>query len=223
MYSYREGSSSNLVTKYRGSSGFGRYRKQKSKVSPAIRREITRISKRVYNKRTELKYFMTGASASIPTVGGSIVDLTAIPQSVSDTDCTGDSLWLRNISLRAFTALNVVANLAGSVRIVLFQWFDDTTPTVSVILNAGAINPMVAPYNHDTNQKFSILYDATVGVSSGNLYDSYTNCLVKPTKGRVDYSNGTTTGVNKVYMLFVTDTATTLSFTYTAQVQYNDA
>lgn len=132
--------------------------------------------------------------------------------SLSDlTVGTDDGQRLKHqISLKSLH-LNVCAYPADAtniLRFIVFQYFDDSFPTTANILQStSSTNSWLSPYNFDNAKAFRILYDSSKmlnGVAKpGIVFNKY----VKLTKARknVEYSGTTSNGLNKVYLLVVSD------------------
>jgi len=99
------------------------------------------------------------------------------------------------------------------VRVAVFRWLDDTTPTVSDIFR-GTTSAWYLPlsiYNHDQRGKFNILYDKTHVVSNNGNELVSINKTLKLAKKQFRYTNGTTTGTNKLYVFVGADRALSTS------------
>ncbi len=188
---------------------------------------VSRIANRNLNKRIEKKYF-TNYAAGSRDWSGAVYSITDIPQGDTDTTRDGDSLFLKSVQLRYSVVAGDTTNL---VRLVMFQYLDDTTPTVSNILNSGylgAAGAPLTPFHHDERSKYRILYDS--GPMSVDTYNPQLvrKVFVKNNKKMVNqirYNGGTTTGSNKIYLIELSDSgaASHPSFNTISKVNFNDS
>ncbi len=119
-----------------------------------VRREITR--------KQEKKYLLTnqvdvGMSFDVPL----LVSLCDIAQGDGDSERDGDSCQMKSVQIRGRT--NASHTDAQFSRILLFQWLQDTVPTLNQVILAGTpdAHAVFEPYNHDRRHQFRILYDKT--------------------------------------------------------------
>jgi len=128
------------------------------------RRGLTRSGvKRVVRSMAEHKYWDktdTGAGTSFNTNGP--VLLTGIPQGTTDSTRVGDKLQITSMQFTfdLFTVSHAACGVAA--RIIVFQWYDDGTPTAASILQ-DVTNPLISPFDHDLKVKRRIVMDKTIG------------------------------------------------------------
>lgn len=165
---------------------------------------------------------------------GTIISLSDIPQDATDTGRVGDKVTMTSLEIK-YSFWSAAANPAATppelpksnyiLRVIIFIWKDDTTPTLGMILNddAGATSleqTVLAPLNHDLKVKRKIImdetYNANVAISDlGQILSSF-----KPTqqyrrvfdltkmRGGLNTINFTPTaneGINKIWMLMVSN------------------
>lgn len=142
---------------------------------------------------------------------GQILDISAIGQGTTDLLRDGDQIGIRSIEVnaQAFMYAPVVSgDLTNIVRLVVFQWFPTSTPVPSSIFNTTmttALAPIVA-YNHDNRFNFRILYDKKFVLSrNGAAVVYHRKYILKGFREKIQYSAGTTTGSNKIYACFISD------------------
>lgn len=181
----------------------------------------TDLSKALRNL-SEKKFIKADVSGDFTDVGV-ITSLCQI--GVGDTDETrdGDTIKLRSIQgvLRALPGLTASLTIRTTLRVVVFQWLQDTTPTMSQIMaNSGGgteFAPLV-PYSHDTRHLFRILYDKifqingarnSVSHGTGHIVRFFINMGLLQKKGKakseVRFEASGLTAANKVYMLTIGD------------------
>lgn len=194
---------------------------KKVKKGPVTRQEVVKIANRQIAKQSEKKYLSTLTSIA-KDWNGSVLDLCNIAQGDTDGTRDGDELYVKSVRVKSLVS---VADTYNICRTILFQWYDDTTPTGADILSntyVGTINAPLAPYHHDLSSKFKILYDKTI------LLDTYHPYMLLDTgyitggfKRKVQFSSGGTTGVNKIYLLQISDSGALTHPTMLAVAQVN--
>jgi len=158
-----------------------------------------------------------------PDVDGGTVDWTGIiqdlvPVAVGDAvdQRTGDQLtmnsWTMRIKITNGTTLAVMRT-----RCIIFQWYDNTIPLTTDILNditdSDAVSSM---YNQDTKRKRHIFYDKTYVTTSNAAAAFNSNTILHKEvfidfkkKGdkirRVQFDVSATTGVGKLYLMWISD------------------
>jgi len=122
----------------------------------------------------EDKYFDTvlNAGFNIDYNGGTPFSLSDVPQGITDTNRTGDSLLAKRLSWAVFVRYNqisTITNLSTSsnvVRLVVFRWkpfYSDVAPTVSKVLTYfGTFYAADAPLSHDGRDQFDLIADQTI-------------------------------------------------------------
>lgn len=179
------------------------------------------------SRRLEKKYFLTAESATNMTYAGAVSDLSLIAQGDTDISRDGDSLYMR--SCRIVGTMHNAGGDANHVRVILFQWHDDSTPTPSNVLIAGylsTVNSVNSLYHHDQRKKYSVLWDKKIRLDPSGPTSAFFDSGYKfPKVKKISYTAGTTVGNNKLWLLIVSDTASATypTVNYVAKLTYNDA
>lgn len=158
------------------------------------------------------------------TYNGLILNLSDIPQNVTVKSRTGDRLRIFKILVNVSFRLPAITE--GYIptdeyiyRVILFVWKDDTVPVVTDILDfddgVNTDSSVLSFYRMDKIVKRDILFDETFNASyalaliSGSpiingVYDTCQTIRIED-NSLIDvyYESGTTTGVNKIYMLLI--------------------
>lgn len=131
------------------------------------------IVKRELRKKTDWKYtdmsFATTNVTSTGTVTSLLANLVRGDAGINTFD--GNMITPQAITLKYFTVINQVYN---SVRLIVFQWFDSSTPAPSGILEStattlGTLSPILV-----TNKSFiKVLHDQT-HILAPTAYDAGT-------------------------------------------------
>lgn len=166
---------------------------------------------------------------------GSLCALTEVPQGVADTQRIGDKTTGTSIEINYITFPIIPGtpgvgaaykpNLIWILRCIIFIWKDDTTPTtdditdISTIISAGISVP-ITPLDHDRKVKRKILYDKIhtmvldmqTGLFAGMCAVPVTTKRfaiplhkIRGNLGTINYQGGSATGVNKIYMLLISN------------------
>lgn len=196
-----------------------RYRASKT-FKRQVRHELIRFNEKKYHAVED---------QDTSTNAGTVISMTDIPQSTgvtgaTDVTRTGDQVTVTSINMRFWWRVGSVLPSSQIVRLIVFQWFPPTVPTLPSIL-INSINTVVAPYAHDTRFNFKILYDATSMLSiDWHAVQFRRFMLTKKFKPKIQYQAGGLTGTNKIYFLFCSDNAVSLpSIQYLYKINFRDS
>lgn len=140
------------------------------------------------------------------TTAGTILDLSVIAQGQTDQTRIGDQLNMASMSFRGHVYGNIADTVPRNVRLIAFQWNNDTAPAVADILIVTAGLETSATYNTDNARMYKIRYDRVFKtnnvVASGQFMQNIKRKVVIPYDDRkVKYSAGGTAGTGKMYWL----------------------
>lgn len=166
--------------------------------------------RRVVNSIAEKKYLVTtsGGPQNVD-YSGTVASISDVPQGLSDSGREGDQIYLRSIE---FSWQAFIGDTFNVLRLIVFQWYPPTTPTVADIILATAVGStdiVFAPYNHDKRYNYKILYDKTVSLDAvkANTSGVIRKYIIKGFKRHIQYEATGTTGTNKIYILKASDSA----------------
>lgn len=190
--------------------------------SRQVRKIARNEAEKVILRDSEIKYHNTQYDGGIDNAG-IIYDLSAVAQ--GDTDITRDGDRLMPTTMDLAFLLNGETH-SGVSRLIVFRWFNNDTPTPSLILNTtGTSYSTVSPYYHDYKDKFNILLDKSLVVSNnGKEIAQYKKRLYLAKTKQIQYVAGSTTGTNKLFALVIGDgilAGTPDSYLYT-HMRYRD-
>lgn len=184
-----------------------RKRQTKGKLTKSQAVAVKRMISSNDNKKHEVKYFDLEVDSS-PDYSGAVVDLMAISNGDTDITRDGDSIYIKSVQWRF---VNALADSYNIVRMLFFQYNQDNTPTVDDILSptwTGDPMGVHSPYRHDTKSTYKILSDRTVLLDADDATALTTGYLKSGFRTRkVQYIGGTTTGINKIWLLVITDSS----------------
>lgn len=150
--------------------------------------------------REELKWLVTESLLTAAVAGNNVVDITAVPQGITRSTRTGDRLRIKNVSFQGILYDGSATLNANTGRILLFQWFPKTTPTVADILQVLHPN---SPLRMDNVQQYRVYYDQTWTVNtttSNNWHNFKGSYRPLPKYSNVQFDAASTTGTNKFYV-----------------------
>lgn len=194
-----------------------RRRKGKPKKNPmgphmALVKQVRSIVKHDRFLEKELKYL-----AIVDSTYGAITwngtdffqQLTAVPQGDTDSQRDGDQITLNGFDF--VVGVKTGTTTPTFLRLILFQWHPNSTPTYASILidQHNTSNAALSQYNHDQRQQFHILWDHHVMTNASTITAHYIHH--RCTKGfspRIQFVGGSTTvSTNAIYLMVVSDVA----------------
>lgn len=93
---------------------------------------------------------------------GTVTVLTDITQGDAQTNRNGNSCRLKSL-LFNYTMVKNGSASTTFVRLIIFQWFDDTNPTVTTVLEGANVN---SPLSIANSNKYRIKYDKKVDLDA---------------------------------------------------------
>lgn len=148
------------------------YSKPKSVKSIAVSAS-KRVSglRRAINSMIERKHLDTNLTSGFGSGGisttGALLELSQIAQGDTETQRTG--IQVTPQSLKLDLQLNI-ADTFNKFRVLIFKWYDTTTPTLNDILNPAGYGTFIqAPYNWVNGRaKYKIIMDSKALMTSAN-------------------------------------------------------
>ncbi len=176
------------------------------------------------NLSLEHKYFV-GNVSNFTDSTGNVVNMTAIPQGDTDLSRDGDACTFSRLDVRGVV---YGADTTNMIRLVLFQWKPQSTPTLGLIFQDLATWGPITPLTHDTRDQYHVLDDRLLATSlNGPNAVSFDFSVPKNRllKQQCRFQGGTTTGSNLIYLGLVTDSAAATHplVQYNTKVWFHDA
>jgi len=149
-------------------------RKAANPLGPKLSKRQRADVRRILAENEELKYFLTNLSfAAIGnnTNGSTRMDAISQPtQGQTDQTRVGDRLKLCGyVDLRATVKLPTTGDAHNRVRLIMFQWKPNSTPTAAGtgILLSGPTGTadLWSQYSHDNRQLMTVIFDHTFNLS----------------------------------------------------------
>lgn len=168
----------------------------------------------------EYKYFDTAVSTSISSTA-TLSHLTAIGQGDTDVTRDGNTCRLKGLNIRHIMALNTLAT-SSNVRVIVFNWFDSTTPVAGNILaNTGNTTSQL---NIENSDKFHILYDKHYSMDNvGCKLLDYKKYIKLNQKLKFNSTTGNDFENNSIWALFISSEPTnTVGNNFSARVRFID-
>jgi hypothetical protein len=194
---------------------------------------VKRMVKSAIRTESEIKYFPFGFVPFAQTNAGFVTPITQVVQGIGHNQRLGDRIRPVAFSIRfsIIASENTIFGAADRwdpVRVIIFRWFDDSTPALPVtndILIAGTSGDRtLAPYNRSESPRYKILYDRTFTLNSTPVWNGAnvifelgpgsTTSEVVVLKGKkvtpiMEFENGAVTGSNQLFLLTVTSSGFT--------------
>jgi len=159
---------------------------------------------------TENKYYISNFAAEVITNTGTIYNLCAPPQGITDTSRTGDSIKLMSVSGRLYFQSS--AATGSLVRMIIFRGKQEngTTPTVGSVIDTSLAADYLAPKPWDDRFRTKILYDQLLNMSTTGSRDLVRNIDIK-LYGHLQFQEASATGVEDggLYLMLIGNLAAT--------------
>lgn len=190
--------------------------------------EDVRFVAQSLGRESELKWYdFAVPSPNFATAFTYVYDVSAIAQGVGVGQRTGDRIRMKNLSY----FIHCVNNSAGTFfqvgRVTLFQWkaSDAVAPLVTDIYEGSGWN---APFNMAKRSQYKILLEKRFfliaplyGFANAHMFEG--TLKFKGPSSIVQYQNGTTTGINKIYLCFTAGYASgPTSMNYRGMIRFTD-
>lgn len=176
---------------------------------------------KVLRGNIEPKYITASTTAQTVDWLGGLNSFTDIVQGSAQTQRVGDELRLKSIDLRYQIAC---ADTTQCMRIIVFQWFQNTVPTVNNILYSnGTAQAPFGALNFEQRRNYRILYDRmhSLDIITEIQNGVHVRIWKIPKRNIVFTTTGTTVGNNKCYIYFISDSSVAPHPTLTWQIRVN--
>jgi len=199
--------------------------KKSKNVSKPMQKAIQKVVNRSLSKEQEEKYQVFYLATNVD-YSGAIVDVTAISQGDTDTTRDGDEIMPKSLNIRG-TFVN--ADSTNAYRLIVFRYKNDTSltgnPAMTNILNLTAsVTAPFQSYYHDARKTYNILHDSMYVTDTNNSIRKF-NLHIPLARKSVNYINGATTGINKIYVGVISDSAASThpAVSLVAEIRYTDS
>jgi hypothetical protein len=167
------------------------------------------------------------SSSTVSDTGIGINLSSSITQGDTDQTRDGDMINLTKVRL---VCSGVYADTTNVMRIILFRWKPNSTPTWAELLEGATpgASDWKRPHRKDTASNFHIMYDRTLNLSSAGQPQA----LVSKTlfgkslgKKRLAFSGGGTSGTDHIWLFVISDSATAShpNFDYSVTTYFTDS
>lgn len=203
------------------------------KVARFVRRKkkpsFAKRVQRVLHREAERHHYDVGPNALSPSTTVNFANLTSVGQGDTDITRTGDRIRMAKLIYKYTLRPNATA--ACLVRLVLFQYNEDTGGTgVTTETDVLETSNTIGMYNWDEvrSNKITILYDKHFNLpASGDQH--YINRTVvlygkKLPRKNIQFDNTATTGNGHIYAMWFCDAASNLpSAVYVSRLEFYDS
>lgn len=183
-------------------------RKFKKTGGSKFKTTVKKLALQAIKQNAEWKHHLTHVNNVGVTTSGTIYDLSGIAQGDTDQTRDGDMVQASTISL-LYHMYNGDDN--NCMRVIVFQYHTDTTPTVTNIVDNSVGNGCLFHYKIDNASQFKIMYDSFHELNSPNTGETVFSRVIRRKlripRRKIQFTAGTTTGTNKVYALLLSDSS----------------
>jgi len=160
-------------------------------------------------KQSEPNSFDTILAATSVDYSGLIYSLSDVTQGDGDSNRTGDQITNTSLELRLQVVTGDTSNL---LRIIVFRWLpsDSTAPVVTSILQGvSSTNAPLSALNRDNyrGRLFDVLMDKLFSLDTYNPTALISEKIRLNAQAKIAYTAAGTTGMGKLYILLVSDSA----------------
>jgi hypothetical protein len=136
------------------------------------------------------------------------------PQGISQSQRTGDTIWLRDLEFKA-SFLQYNADVVSHVRLFFFLWKQNnasTVPSTGSIMENPSSFSVYSPLNFEGRAYYKMCYDYLVPLAGTTTNPTAISCVDKTEmisldESRVDFLSGTTSGVGLLYVCWYSDSS----------------
>lgn len=169
-------------------------------------RQVSQIVRSIIGTRTEKKYFISFVNTTILNTG-TVLAMSQIPQGTTDITRVGDRITLKRVDV----ICNIVAaDATNFMRLMLVKYHPQSDPTsppsINVFLNSVAGQGPASPPNHDTRLDYTVLDDRMIALTLSGM-GCATFSFSKSLNFPLQFSGGSTTASNHLYLVAVSDSA----------------
>jgi hypothetical protein len=197
---------------------------EKQRLRSLVRQEL--------NSRRQDKFFDTNLSAQNIPSAGTLQGLSLVPQGVGQSQRVADELFAKSLNV-TWEIVQLNADIYSNSRLIIFQWFPSTNlgvPTTADILQSTGAVGLYSQYNWEFRLNYRILYDELIAMAGlvtspcGISNISRLNILIKDFKHNFEYHPAATSGINQLYLLYISDSAATPFplFSFASRLEYTD-
>lgn len=151
---------------------------------------IAQIAQRVVDRNVEWKYHDVSANTTIDDTGAATC-LSHVSQGDSTVTRTGDRLRATSIAVTDIV-IAVKTNQTTLVRVIYFQWMDDTTnspPTVAAVLEDTNTRSAIS---HDYRNRMRVLNDTLYDIDPTSQRSMVMRNKFRIPEQQIQYAGGTT-------------------------------
>jgi len=167
-------------------------------------------------RMTEPKYLDTLSIANSIGSGGTLFQLTTIPQGDGQSTRVGDFSKIRKL-LFNFTLYIVNSDIITTVRLIFFRWVVSTaisSPSIANILEAPASSNVLSHFNFQLQDNYHVLWEKqfqgsgiTTSPTDNSNFGATGLQIPLGSSPEIEFALGAASGTNHLYLLAVSDSA----------------
>jgi len=163
----------------------------------------------------EPKYFDTLSLANNIGAGGTLFNLSIVPQGDAQSTRIGDFIHARKLVFN-YSLYTANADIVTTIRLIFFRWQSTqfALPVIADILEAAASSNVLSHYNYQFQDNYKVLWEKQYQVAGTATNPTVTSSigatgLAIPLKGNndIEFSLGATVGSNQIYLLALSDSS----------------
>lgn len=203
----------------------GRRTKQRSAPIPAgVKKYVKQYVKSQLSADEELKHYPTVIAPTALSTTGVVQDLSVITQGTTSLTRVGDEVRAQSLD---FTVGFIAGDATNFCRCTIIEWkMNDSNDavTLSDVYSNYLNNPALSQISPTKPNRFRIIYDKTVSVSTAGDGAAIIRGHLKLNHA-ISYNLGANSGIGHLYMLLSSDSSAVVHPTYSvdADFAYSDA
>jgi len=158
---------------------------------------------------------------TVPTAAGAVAHISVIAQGDGLADRSGDKIFVERINLM----VNSISSASNNTRYIVFRdkFNQGTTPGVTDLLTTAVVASPYSSLNVVQQKRFRILCDFIIsGSTNGKAASVVRKNMVVNQPTYFTGAASTTKASGSLYLLVITDTATTSAHDVEMQIVYSD-
>lgn len=169
--------------------------------------------KKAIAKASESKFFDTLVDITSVITTHTPVNLCLVASGVDDDDRIGDHIHLDSVHIKLMAQAHLTTPLAAHCKLLVFRWFDSTTPgSASILLSSGSVTVPISQNNVTTNSgKYQILWTRNFNIVPTAANDHIMIEKFIKLKGSANWSSASATAITnsggQVFFQVVSDLA----------------
>lgn len=183
-------------------------KRQRNAINTRSERKIAKVCKQVIQQHeaqeVEKKYHDLAAAPGGAGSTGVFYSFTStIPEGTGSEQRIGQQVTVKSLQVRYRLLYQDTTNL---MRVIIFRWFQQGTPSLSQILQDTVTVPWISPTNRLLSEFINVMYDNLVTLDATNNFQYVDKIFIKKNMN-VTFDDAGNPDYGHVYMLVLSDSA----------------